>query len=152
MNKTGIIAKIQSVLTGNATKTTRAEHEEALYNDASSVVEGFYGSSLSDTQTTETYTTKNANFNYTITITKNGNMLNIDAICDANANLGGILNTIFTISENDLRCSGKGYGFIDNSKAGITALDTGTVTNIILTDPILSGQRVYFNITFNSIN
>lgn len=59
----------------DASNITAAELRQ--YTDA--LLDAFYPASVTDNQTTETYTTKaGTNFNYNLKLTKNGNLLYVD--------------------------------------------------------------------------
>jgi hypothetical protein len=130
--KTGLLATINGFLTAVITQT---KHRSSM----SSIVDEIYPSSISDANTTETYTTKSGtNFNYNVTIIKSGNIANIKGTIQ-NAS-GSLLppQNIFAWKENEYKAiSGLGtsinfesegirYSISSSGLALLTAMPNGT--------------------------
>lgn len=119
-NKTSIIAKIQEFLTLNTGLTTRAEHEEILFNSTDSVLEAVYSDHLTESTIGSegtTITTSNANFVYRVNINKVGNNIFIEGFFAAKANLPAS-TTIFEFTDTDynaVNTSGFAYNGNDNT-------------------------------------
>lgn len=99
-NKTSIIAKIAENLTLNATKTTRAEHEEFLYNSTDSIVESIYGDPVEEITSGVLAITAPGNFDYNLRFQKIGRGISLSG----NFTATDIINpgdTIATITDTD---------------------------------------------------
>lgn len=77
--KADIEANITSMLTGNATRTTRANHEQALKTNVNSVLENTYAEQILDEQsTTNVFTLRTGiNVSYIFRILKQGRRVTI---------------------------------------------------------------------------
>lgn len=95
--KTGILATINGFITA---VITQAKHRSSM----STLVDEIYPTSVSDTHSTETYTTKaGANLTYTIRIVKSGNISHVRGEI---TNVSGIYlspQNIFTWKENEFK-------------------------------------------------
>lgn len=95
--KAGILSTINGFITSIITQT---KHR----NSMSAVVDEIYPNRITDTQSTETYTTKaGANITYSIQIIKSGNVAHIKGTID---NVSGLFlspQNVFTFKENEYK-------------------------------------------------
>ena len=98
--KTSIIAKIQSLLTGNTDKTTWNDHEEILYNSADSILESVYSDVIIDDETTtNVFTPVATNAEYKIKINKQANKVTLNIAVECTS--GYIGGTIAEITNSE---------------------------------------------------
>jgi hypothetical protein len=98
--KTSIIAKIREYLSLNATKTTRAEHEEFLYNSADSIVESVYGDPVEENTGGTLAITTPGNFSYNLRFQKMGRAISLSGNFTA-TDIIAPGDTIATITDTD---------------------------------------------------
>lgn len=93
--KTGILATINGFITA---VITQAKHRSSM----STVIDEIYPSRITDTQATETYTTKaGANITYSIQIIKSGNIAHIKGSINNTTGLFLVPQNVFTFKENE---------------------------------------------------
>ena len=153
--KAQIIAYITSKLTGlGSTKTTRAEHENLLYNNVSSVLEGGYATPTSeDSEGTHAITTPNANFTYIATFSKVFRNITFSGslFCVTTVSAG---SNIFIIDPTvtDFLGSGLAYGVATNSNTGETIEIRMNDSYFQTNSTIIAGERFRFTITYRALN
>lgn len=124
--KADIEANITSMLTGNATRTTRANHEQVLKTNANSVVENIYPTSITDRANqipeSQVITTKFGNdVIYNVTITKIGRSVNINGTIFNNTLNPLSYPNIFTITSAEYLQDANIYNCIGGNSSTDTA-------------------------------
>ena len=146
--KAQIQAAIVAQLTGNAGLTTHAQHEEFLHTESDSILENIYGAVETDSQATETFTTKNIYFNYTISVFKNANTTTMTGTLFCNAAPPANITTIFTLTDSEKY--GNGNGFAVNLADGSTMIITLFDQLLTRGAEVFAGETYTFSITYNT--
>lgn len=148
--KSGIIALIQSKLTGNASKTSRTQHEDFLHDESGNIVDNFYGIKITDTNaSTNAFTESASNKIYSVRIVKQGGVVRV--VGTGRNNTGAVIGAnavFFTITNTDYQQQASAPEYPISHSAG-----TGENIRCILTtnffatfDPVGIGET--FNINF----
>lgn len=148
-NKTDITNSITTIDTGGLNTA------EEVRNVFTSVLDGVYSDSVTDTNVLQTYTTSNATCTYNAEFFKNGNTITLNATVTINANVTNGIIPIFGISSDDLKGNGTGFGTKDNGKVvRVNVIDVLTNGNygLYLIGTVLAGETYLISITYNSLN
>lgn len=156
--KASIISKIQAVLTGNATKTTRAEHESYVFDDADSVLNETYKTTYitDNNATTNVFEELDADFQYSLNIKKQGGKVTVSGYIRNRKTISvPMLTGLVKITNAEYMpqaataitgVSGTGLGSWDatglNMEFGVSEVTLRT------TDVLFSNESISFNFTY----
>ena len=102
-NKAEIKANIQSVLTLNASKTSRAEHEQALHTNSASLLENIYGNVINETEAAPSiFSVVNPNIEYNVNVMKVGRRVTIAGFIK-NASASETIIDLLTIDSDEYK-------------------------------------------------
>lgn len=151
MNKADLLSNINTKL-ASASGITAQEHREVLGTDADSVVESIYGSSVADSQATETITTANADFDYSVTFNKVGSSITVTGSFLCNNSVSVIASQIFALKTGDWENSLIKYnGFAVNTSTN-EAIPIFISGGLSVFGSILAGESFNFSITYRALN
>ena len=127
---------------------------DTLKDDADSLLENFYPTEVTDTESTETYLTLTtpASATFDLKILKVGRRISISATVTASAsitNLGIITAGELTATTGETYYT---VGFVISPEAGkqVSLVNSGGVTSILISPALDIGETIQFTIFYNS--
>lgn len=159
MKKSEIITLIQSMLTGNASKTTRANHENYVHTDSASILNETYKTTyITDTNSsTNVFEEVDSDFTYNLQVKKQGGFVTVGGYVRNTKNIAVPMLTGLVKITNDeylpqagmpiLALSGEGFGNWDvtglSMEFGVSDVTIRT-SGVLFSNETLNVNFTYF--------
>lgn len=150
--KNAIEAQITAMLTGNASRTSRANHEAVLKQNVNSILENIYMTPITEkSSATLTITTSNVNFSYKLVFTKTGRTINVNGIV---TNISGVTKfngeVMLSFSNDEYYASSDTTIPTETAIGDLIRIYITDSGNFQLIDTLLDGESIYINTNYNS--